>query len=320
LGDETLPWAARTHDGGALQYQEWAVEGHANALEGLKAVMGPNPPASCLECHSQDYRMAPDDAKPTGAEAKYGITCTSCHDPHAEGPQTGVWNERNVQLTTTRQQLCVECHNAELDGKVAKPGTTVHHPMKEMMSGTGAIDVPQGSPSVHKGQCVQCHMPPTGRDRTTGLPTENATGNHTFAIIEPDVAAGALTTSAMGGAKRDMYYSACTTCHSREGDSQATYLQHVIDDRQEAMHAWNDKTTVALTAAAKRLGFKSTAAANAAISKIKPAKWSKGQRTFQKSFTNQSYIVSEGSWGIHNWDYARTVILKALEQAKSVRR
>jgi hypothetical protein len=30
--------------------------------------------------------------------------------------------------------------------------------------------------------------------------------------------------------------------------------------------------------------------------------------------------VSEGSWGIHNWEYARTVILKALEQAKSVKK
>ena len=156
------------------------------------------------------------------------------------------------------------------------------------MSGTGAIDVPQGSPSVHKGQCVQCHMPPTGKDRTTGLATDNAAGNHTFAIIEPDVAAEALTTNAIAGAKRNMTYSACTTCHSREGDSQATYLQHVIDDRQEAMHAWDDKTTAALTAAAKRLGFKSTAAANTALNKIKPTKWSKGQRAFQKSFTNQT--------------------------------
>ena len=86
------------------------------------------------------------------------------------------------------------------------------------------------------------------------------------------------------------------------------------------MHAWNDQVTAALTKAAKRLGFKSTAAANTAINKIKPSKWTKGQMAFQKSFTNQSYIVSEGSWGIHNWDYARTVILKALEQARSVKK
>jgi hypothetical protein len=320
----TLPWAAATHDGGALQYEEWAQEGHADALTQIKKYIPESviDQGKCLECHSEDYRMAPDDAKPTAAEAKFGITCATCHDPHEEGPQVTVWNERNPQLRTTREELCVECHNGHLGTGVAKAGSEVHHPMKELMNGTGAIDVPQGSPSVHKGRCVQCHMPPTGRDRTTGGPTSDPAGNHTFQIIEPDVAKEALTTRPIPstGSKQNMYYSACTTCHSREGDSQATYLQHVIDDRQEAMHAWNDKTTVALTAAAKRLGFKSTAAANAALNKIKPTKWSKGQRTFQKSFTNQSYVVSEGSWGIHNWDYARTVILKALEQARSVRR
>ena len=323
LGDETLPWAARTHDGGALQYEEWAMEGHANALTQIKKFIPEVVinQGKCLECHSQDYRMAPDDAKPTAAQAKYGITCTTCHDPHAEGPQGNVWNDRNSQLTATRQQLCVECHNAELGPLgIAKPGSAVHHPMKEMMNGTGAIDVPQGSPSVHKGKCVQCHMPPTGLDRTTGQLTESPVANHTFQIIEPDVAAEARTAKPMGGANQPMPYSACTTCHSRPSDEAATWLQETLDNRQEAMHSWDAQVTAALTRAAKRLGFKSTAAANTAINKIKPSKWSKGQMAFQKAFTNQYYIQSEGSWGIHNWDYARTVILKALEQARSVRR
>ena len=321
LGDETLPWGASTHDGGALQYPEWALEGHANALNALKAIMGPNPPASCLECHSQDYRMAPDDAKPTGAEAKYGITCTTCHDPHEEGVQKNIWNDNNGQLTATRQELCIECHNAELpeDG-IAKPGSAVHHPMKEMMNGTGAIDVPQGSPSVHKGKCVQCHMPPTGLDRTTGELTENAAANHTFQIITPDVAANALTTNAVGGAKRHMPYSACTTCHSRPNDQAAQWVQGALDDRQAAMHKWDAKVTVALTAAAKRLGYKDVATANTKINKIPMKKWSKGQMNFQKAFTNQYYVQSEGSWGIHNWEYARTIILKALDEAKAVRK
>jgi len=324
-----LPYTARTHEEGALQYQEWAnglgkvgMSSHANALVQIKAYIPESVinQGKCLECHSQDYRMAPDDAKPTAAEAKYGITCTSCHDPHAEGAQSSVWNpDRNPQLTAPRQELCVECHNAELGPNgIAKAGQPVHHPMKEMMNGTGAIDVPQGSPSVHKGKCVQCHMPPTGRDRVDGRPA--TAGNHVFAIIEPALAVEAITSGNVAGKKWDMYNSACTTCHSRPGDSQALWLQETLDNRQEAMHAWNDQVTAALTKAAKRLGFKSTAAANTAINKIKPSKWSKGQRAFQKSFTNQYYIQSEGSWGIHNWDYARTVILKALEQAKSVRR
>jgi hypothetical protein len=315
------PWVVNGHDGSATQYTDWSggADKHAHALELLKAAMGPNPPAACLKCHSADYIIAPDNAKPTGAQAKYGITCVGCHTPHEKGTAKGVWNKDfTPQLRTDSQKtLCVTCHNAELGGPnaVAKAGTTVHHPMKEMMNGTGAIDVPQGSPSVHKGKCVQCHMPPT----TLSRGDKQLGANHTFKIIEPDVAAG-VTPATSGALTTTMPFSACTTCHSRPNDDAATWIQDTLTDRQAAMHAWNDQVTTALTAAAKRLGYKSTAAANTAINKKPMNKWSRGQKAFQKSFTNQSYVVAEGSWGIHNWDYARTVILTALSEARSVKK
>ena len=163
-------------------------------------------------------------------------------------------------------------------------------------------------------------MPPTGWVRHGLVPATGA--NHTFTIIEPAVAAEALTTKPFvtTGTKLPMPFSACTTCHSRPDDEAATWLQPKMDARQKAMRAWNDKVTVELTRAARRLGFESTAKANSAINKKPMVRWTRGQKAFQKSFTNQTYIVSEGSWGIHNWDYARSVILKALEQAKSVRK
>jgi hypothetical protein len=155
--------------------------------------------------------------------------------------------------------------------------------------------------------------------------------NHTFKIIEPEVAAEVtpvpLATSTAGVVTMTaMPYSACTTCHSRPDDTQAVWLQNTLDDRQAAMHNWDADVTAALSAAAKRLGFAGAdratriANANAALNAIKAkgGKWNAAQVNFQKSFTNQSYIVSEGSWGIHNWDYARTVILKALDEARAV--
>jgi hypothetical protein len=325
---EILPWAQTGHDGNAQQYAEWngPADLHKYALENLKKAMGPNPPAECLECHSTDYIIADEGAKPTGAEAKYGITCVGCHTPHERGTAKGAWDEAfTPQLRfDSAKVLCTTCHNAELDGKIATPGSTVHHPMKEMMDGVGAIDVMQGSPSVHKGKCVQCHMPPTTYSRGSA----QLAGNHTFKIIEPDTAADASpipvsTTTPSPSATpvityAGMPFSACTTCHSRPGDQAATWLQDTLTYRQEAMHRWNDQVTVALTKAAKKLGFKNTAAANTAINKKPMNKWSKNQMRFQKAFTNQSYVVAEGSWGIHNWDYARTVILTALSQAKSV--
>jgi hypothetical protein len=324
--------STKAHGEGAVQYEEWATGlgnpgmiSHGNALTTIKAFI----PASvidqgkCLECHSEDYRMSPDNAKPTSAEAKYGITCATCHDPHEKGAQASVWNkDRNPQLKAPRQDLCVECHNAELGpGGIAAAGSEVHHPMKEMMNGTGAIDVAQGSPSVHKGKCVQCHMVPTGYEYDGAAGTA---GNHVFAIITPDEAATQTTTTATGD--QVMPYSSCTTCHSRPGDEQATWLQSTLDDRQAAMHEWDDQVTVALGAAAVRLGFTGAddaakiANANEALNAKKTAggTWNASQLNFQKAFTNQKYIESEGSWGIHNWEYARSIILTAKSQATAV--
>ena len=166
-----------------------------------------------------------------------------------------------------------------------------------------------------------CHMVPTSYDRN-GVPQTGA--NHDFGIIEPEVAAEAVTSAPIAGLVRNMPNSSCSSCHKQDGTQYALYLQELLDNRQAAMQGWDDQVTTALGAAATNLGFTgSTDAqkrsnANSALNAIGKANWSSSQLAFQKAFTNQQYIESEGSWGIHNWDYARTVILKALDQAQSV--
>jgi len=330
----TTRWQQVGHDGSAAQYPEWAssTSGHAQALTGLTSqpFWGSLPEATkqgCLECHSADFRISKEAGNsPTSTDARYGVTCVGCHTPHDKGTVRGVWwDELDSQLVGDTRDVCTNCHNGEIPaGKSATPGSAVHHPMKEMMDGYGAVDVTE-SPSVHKGKCIQCHMPPTAYNGS--LARVQRAGNHTFEIIMPDVAAAAspITVSASPTPiTKGMPYSACSTCHGAPArpnetpDPHATYLQPTIDQRQAAMHRWNDQVTAALTTAAKKLGFKSTAAANAAINKKPMKKWTKNQLRFQKAYTNQSYIASEGSWGIHNWGYARTIVLTALSQAKSV--
>ena len=328
---ELLPYNARIHEEGAVQYNEWSHERHADALETLRPLAAFMDVTECLECHSADYRLLEEAGDLTGAETiddfKYGITCVTCHDPHAPGAQTSVWNEeRNPQLAKPRKDLCVECHNGHLGDAPAEPGTAVHHPMNEMMNGTGGIDVPQGSPSVHKNRCVQCHMAPVGRDR---FGTPGTAGNHDFGIIEPEVAAEAtVTLTPPGGTATEfnMPTSSCSTCHKQDGTDQALYLQETLDDRQAAMHNWDSQVTAALAVAAGRLGFtgaddaEKIANANEILNAKKDAggKWNASQLNFQKAFTNQQFVESEGSWGIHNWEYARSIILKAKEQANAV--
>ena len=173
-----------------------ANEGHASALTVLtsQAFWGFLPEASkqeCLECHSADFRIMKEAGKTvTSADVKYGITCVGCHTPHENGSAAGAWNgefDDQVRVdpangsATNGSNLCVECHNGEIPaGSTASPGAEVHHPMKEMMDGYGAIDV-ASFPSVHKGKCVQCHMPPTSISRGS----VQLGGNHTFNIITP---------------------------------------------------------------------------------------------------------------------------------------
>jgi hypothetical protein len=313
------PWQYRGHDGSANQYPDWKIEGHATALEGLKAVMGPNPPARCLECHSTDYITAVEAGKtpPTGAEAQYGITCVGCHTPHDNGTAVGEWSEEfHPQLRTDSQKtLCVTCHNGELPVNTeASPGAAIHHPMKEMIDGYGAIDV-AAFPSVHKGKCVQCHMPPT-----TTSPTG---GNHTFAIIEPEVASEARVPVAVpsGSPTPRMPYSSCSGaqgCHTRPNEPYALYLQDTIEQRQEWTHDKVDEIHNELDAAAVRLGYADEADARTALVAKAPADRTQSETAFLKAYTNVGFVESEGSFGLHNWDYSRQIVNTALWEARSV--
>ena len=319
-----LPWQAKGHEGSSAQYPEWKNEGlangHADSLTRLKAAVGPNPPASCLKCHSTDYRIAVAAGKtpPTGAQTKYGITCVGCHTPHDAGTAKGVWdNKFDTQLITdSGQTLCVTCHNGEIpEGSTASPGAEVHNPTKEVMDGYGAIDV-ASFPSVHKGKCVQCHMPPT----SYGQSTPQLGGNHTFKIITPQVAADVQPQNlGPSAAPVTMPYSACSTCHSRPGDNSALWLQDTIDQRQSWTKAKIVDINNALATAAKRLGYADEATARNALVLIPAAIRTTDQTTFLKAFTNVGYVASEGSFGIHNWDYSRAIVNTALVEAQSVK-
>ncbi len=276
-GKDTM-WQAKGHDGGAAQYPEWKSEGHAQSLTALTSqpFWASFPEATkqqCLECHSADYRIMEDRAAqtgkpgPTSADVKYGITCVGCHTPHDAGTTKGAWDEEfDAQLIGNPKNpsdLCVTCHNGEIpEGQQATPGTEVHHPMKEMMAGYGAIGVDE-IPSVHEGECVKCHMPPTSWSRGS----VQLGGNHTFTIIEPEVAAEASADIGSGTVIDGMPFSACTTCHggNAPNDPEATYLQPRIEQRQAWTKAKIEAIWTELDMAAVKLGYADADAAHTAL-------------------------------------------------------
>ncbi|HTX68555.1 MAG TPA: hypothetical protein VMH50_05355 [Thermoleophilia bacterium] len=397
IDGQDSPWQQSGHEGSAAQYPEWASEGlpfgHADALKALTSepFWASFPEATkqgCLECHSADFRILKAAGKnPTSADVKYGVTCVGCHAPHDAGTVKGVWDEEfdaqlnnDAQLAGNGSNLCTECHNGEIpEGTQASPGAEVHHPMKEMMDGYGAIDV-ASFPSVHKGKCIQCHMPPTSYSR--GADQRGA--NHTFNIITPadamdaspvpiQTASAVVTATPVPGGTPvitttntvtydTMPYSACSTCHSRRtqpspiatatttatptpgasplkvtvtvsqnaagaqmyssstntwtpGGDRAIWLQDTIEQRQTWTKAQIAAIWNALDVAAKNMGYADYSAAQAALV-AKPANtWTTAERAFLDAFTNNEFVDSEGSYGLHNWDYSREIVNKAMEQA-----
>lgn len=383
-------WQQIGHDGSAAQYPEWKSEGHANALTALTsepswASLPDSAKAGCLECHSADYRMLREAGKnPSPADAQYGVTCVGCHDPHNAGTIAGVWDQEfdaqlvnDANLGGNGSNLCTECHNGELpEGTEASPGAEIHHPMKEMMDGYGAVDV-SSFPSVHKGKCIQCHMPPTSWSRGS----VQLGANHTFNIIRPKTAMAAspvpvatattvetstpepngpeVVTTTLTVTQDVMPYSACSTCHSNNngvkavpqpistetatpdpnaiplavtvtitqnanqsavsnssGGDRALWLQDTIVQRQTWTKAKIDAVYKSLDKAATVLGYADRDAARTALVEKPANTWTTAERAFLSGLTNVEFVASEGSYGLHNWDYSREIVNKAMQQAK----
>jgi hypothetical protein len=71
-----------------------------------------------------------------------------------------------------------------------------------------------------------------------------------------------------------------------------------------------------LQTAAGNMGYANAQEAYDAFMAIASNKWTTAQRAFLSSFTNAEFVTSEGSFGLHNWDYSREIVNTAMMQAK----
>jgi hypothetical protein len=55
-----------------------------------------------------------------------------------------------------------------------------------------------------------------------------------------------------------------------------------------------------------------------ALVEIPEAQWNSLERLFLSAFTNVEFVESEGSFGLHNWDYSREIVNTAHVQALTV--
>jgi hypothetical protein len=288
------------------QWIEWGQTRHATALTEASR-------DSCLQCHSADYRLrATLGYTPTLATVQFSITCEACHDPHTPGPRgTGKGQLREVDnafveglcsrchdagdpalhpessLAAEEQLLCADCHTSGSPiNPLQRPGE-VHHPMVETFTGvttaTFGLDQPMPAPMHTAGvTCANCHMPGTGTEGLRPIST------HSWMPITPGLS---ITGPAAG------IPNACTNsgCHSgAEGKGFAMTdqeAQELIDSRQAEIKTEAEELTVELDA---QIGISDTA-------------------PYKQAWTALSLVESEGSWGIHNYIYEKTILAKAFE-------
>lgn len=250
------------------QYPEWKVSAHAKAVVDLEG--SGHAQDRCFACHSSTALDMANSGQTFNAEQHKvydGVSCVACHRAHS------------LHLIKDEQTTCTQCHNGSIKpGTTATPGSAVHHPMAEMLTGYGAIGVADTKGAHSDLKCIDCHM--------TG-------GNHLFHVIRPEDGAAAN--------RQDT----CTACHTgRSAESRTLYLdlwQESVGSRLATIKADIDVVDAALKANPAAL---STELAD----KYKAAR------------TNWTYVDSDGSKGVHNFDYALKILSdagKVIAEAKA---
>jgi hypothetical protein len=290
--------------------EQWEDSGHARIDEEVAGDLleGGTFVANCGICHSGDVYVAAaikGDEVPENmfagmtAEDLNPITCVVCHNPHARtgnaaAPDTGrdfqlrhpeavtptASNEVSVVTDPSRYNLCGQCHHSR--GRTWE--ATARGPHHSVQS-----NVYFGEMATTEGQ-----DPLVARETTahSSLAEQCATC-HMYRQDFQDEEAPAIS-----GHEFAVNFEACTMCHGANGETMTNALQ------QEIQNQLND--------IADRLGDPSTwqYSAEGGPSEEQQAALADGIKQVRFLY---SYVVSDGSLGVHNPGYVRAILERADE-------
>lgn len=176
------------------QFEQWSTSKHSFALSDI--LWHFEAADSCLQCHSTDYRLAPEGNKPTLATAQFDLECAACHSPHG-GPNPG-------QLRQPKRLLCGECHTAGEatmeDGPSQSQVEVLHGAAGYRLDGAPL----NGPYSQHwwgiPNECAVCHV----HTQPYGGPQQPVDSGHTF---QPSM-------------------KTCAPCHSEETATLLVAMAH----------------------------------------------------------------------------------------------
>ena len=260
------------------QYPDYIGHNHSMALD---TILSSDLKAErCLKCHSTDYRLAPEDEKPSLSTAEFSIECVACHDPH------GPTYEHMLRLP--QEEVCTQCHQTF----ETEPGEVVHHPQAEMLAGTISIQEITGEPWMGGIYiCTDCHMPKVA---TNAVDYDIA--SHRFYFISPDV-----------GIQYDQPSSCTVSCHGpgQPGDPMTDeQVKSLID-------GWKVQTTSLLAIANADLR-----AAKAVLDAAEGVGFTFGvfnasNQSYNKALLARDYVTEDGTM-VHNHVFALQLLDYAI--------
>jgi len=242
-----------------------------------------------MEWMNSKHAMALEDLKASGHAQDF---CLRCHsqdyrdDPENVTLETAQYSIECVtchtshdpgaaphQLSLSLYDTCVQCHTGSPpeSGKF-EAGATIHHPMKEMFEGTGFPGLAD-IPSRHFSQAEN------------GPVCSNCHFAPTAKSAVPGDISSHLLKPVMPGEVMEGEGNSCTSCHTEE-EGGKVWLQDVIDRRQADIHTELDAIQAWLDANADQ----------------------SDTDAYKTAYTAHSMVASEGSFGVHNFAYAKAIL------------
>ena len=305
---------------GSMQptYDEWLTSGHAEVVaEALDAMNSSTTDLNnCGRCHSESVRwsLLKGIPLPVG-DANVSLGCVTCHDPHqvTANPaqlRNPVASTADYSITAsgnfTNQynagiNICGQCHNdlaSSWTNSIAPPH---HSPQYNMLLGTvGVLDttLPPNQPGSHAllvtNQCVQCHMQTA--DSAGGQP---ANTGHSFRIE---------------------LYDTCLQCHPFMPEALAAFTKAGISNQIQQVKSDLDLWATSKAPDQLRTNYLARAWEYTTPGDLSPggpgptdAEQALIPENIRKARYNLYVVLYDGSYGIHNINFATTL----LETAES---